>query len=172
MSKLSDKHIHLTYKGPFPLDIVSSLGELIRSLPINDPLTQSRLFKSFIEVAQNISLYSAERITLQNGIQSGLGTLKIEEDNIYFRIIAKNKIDKLFFEKLNVYCNQISNLSLEELRALKILNIKNKKETENSAHLGFIYITLLTLNNIEFKIDTKHSSFKLIVKVNKKYAIK
>ena len=36
MSKLSDKHIHLTYKGPFPLDIVSSLGELIRSLPIND----------------------------------------------------------------------------------------------------------------------------------------
>lgn len=171
MSKLSDKQIHLTYKGPFPLDIVSSLGELIRSLP-NAPLTQSRLFKSFIEVAQNISLHSAERITLQNGHQTGLGTLKIEEDDVYFRIITKNKIDKLFFEKLNVYCNQISNLSLEELRALKKLHIKNKKETENSAHLGFIYITLLTLNNIEFKIDTEHSSFKLIVKVNKNYAIK
>jgi len=171
MTKLSDKRMILAYKGPFTLQVVSSLGEFIRATPIEDPMSRSRLFKSLIEVAQNIALYSTEKITFKNGHQSGFGLLKIEEDDEYFRITTKNKIDISNFDKLNVYCNQINHLNHTELRELKMLNIKNKKEEENSAHLGFIYVALLTLNKIEFEIDRNHSSFQLTVKVNKKYSI-
>jgi hypothetical protein len=167
--KLSDKRMIIAYKGPFTLQVVSSLGEFIRATPIDDPVSRSRLFKSLIEVAQNISMYSAEKITFKNGNQSGFGTLKVEEDELYYRITTKNKIDNSNIDKLNVYCNQINHRNHQELRELKLLNIKNKKEKDNSAHLGFIYIALLTRNKIEFEIDKVHSSFQLTVKVNKKY---
>ena len=171
MTKLSDKKMIIAYKGPFTLQVVSTLGEFIRATPIEDPVSRSRLFKSFIEVAQNIALYSAEKITFKNGTYSGFGLLKIEEDDKFFRITSKNKIDKSNFDKLNVYCNQINHLSHKELRELKMFNIKHKKEEENSAHLGFIYVALLTLNKIEFEIDKVHSSFQITIKVNKKYSI-
>ena len=169
MRMLSDKKMIIAYKGPFTLQVVSSLGEFIRATPIEDPISRSRLFKSLIEVAQNISLYSSEKVTFKNGTQSGFGLLKIEEDDIYYRITTKNKIDESNFDKLNVYCNQINHLNHNELRRLKNLNIKNKIEKENSAHLGFIYVALLTLNKIEFKIDKKQSTFEITVNVNKKY---
>jgi len=169
MNSLSDKRMILAYKGPFTLQVVSSLGEFIRATPIEDPVSKSRLFKSLIEVAQNISLYSAEKITFKNGTKSGFGILKIEEDDEYFRIITKNKIDVSNFDKLDVYCKQINNLSFKQLKELKSLNIRNKKDHENSAHLGFIYITLLTLNNMEFFLDKTSASFEIIVKIDKKY---
>ena len=162
----------IAYNGPFTMQVVSSLGEFIRAMPIEDGISKSRLFKSLIEVAQNISLYSAERITFNNGDKSGFGMLKVEEDEYFFRITTKNKIDISNFDKLDVYCKQINTLNFKELRELKTLNIRNKKELENSAHLGFIYIALLTLNKIEFHFDKKQSSLELTVKVDKQYTKK
>jgi hypothetical protein len=169
MNALSNKRMLIAYKGPFTIQVVSSLGEFIRAMPIDDSISRSRLFKSLIEVAQNISLYSAEKITFNNGDKSGFGMLKIEEDEQYFRITTKNKIEISNFDKLDVYCKQINDLNFKQLRELKSFNIRNKKEQDNSAHLGFIYITLLTYNKIEFHFDKKHSSFELTVKVDKQY---
>jgi len=165
----SDNKMLIVYKGPFTLQVVSSLGEFIRATPIENPLSKSRLFKSLIEVAQNIALYSAEKTVFNNGNQSGFGFLRVEEDEDKFLIYTKNKVDASNFDKLDVYCKQINHLSFKELRELKNLNIRNKKEYENSAHLGFIYIALLTLNKIDFHLDKEHSTFELTVKVDKKY---
>ena len=157
----------LVYKGPFTLQVVASLGDFIRALPIDNTISRNRLFKSLIEIAQNISLYSAEQITFKNGNTNGIGYLEVHEDSDYYIIHSKNKIELSEFEKLAVYCNKIKNLNQEELRKLKSLNIKNKEEKENSAHLGFIFIAILTQNNIEFQLDTENGSFEIFVKIKR-----
>lgn len=169
MNTLNDNNMILVFKGPFTLQVVSSLGEFIRSLPIDDAVSKSRLFKSLIEIAQNISLYSAEKVIFKHGKQTGFGILHVEEDEKHYIIRSKNKIDSAEFDKLDVYCNKIKGLNQEELRKLKTLNIRNKKEKENSAHLGFIYVALLTTNNIDFRLDKTSGNIEITVRVNKRY---
>lgn len=169
MNHLSDIRILIAYKGPITMQVLASLGNYFKSIPFEDNIARTRLFKTFMEVTQNISLYSAERVVFRTDANIGVGMIKIHEDDDYFYITTKNKIHEQDSRKLQNYCNEINSKNHESLRLLKSSNIKSKKEHENSAHLGLIHIALLTSNKLEFKVDSENLFFELTVKVNKKY---
>ncbi len=61
----------LIYQGVFTVNLISILGNQIRVFPDHDPLILQRIFRIFIELAQNVSYYSAEHIEIKSGVFCG-----------------------------------------------------------------------------------------------------
>ena len=67
---LVDYHCHagenvlISYKGPIDKVVLNIMGNYIRKLISMHPGAKPKLFKVFIELAQNISQYSSEKIII------------------------------------------------------------------------------------------------------------
>jgi hypothetical protein len=58
----SGKNVVMYYKGPFDKELLNIFGKNIRKVVGGDTVSGTKLFKVFIEMAQNISHYSSERM--------------------------------------------------------------------------------------------------------------
>jgi len=169
MFQLNNKRVILAYKGPFSIQALSIFGNYIKTIPIEDPGAKTKLFKIFLELAQNVSYYSSEKCDLDDNPSIGIGTFILKDEDDHFVIITRNKIQHADTHKLMQYCNQINNLNNTELRDLKNHKLKNRKEYENSAHVGIIQLALLSMNRITFSFDQDDEHFEISVKINKRY---
>jgi len=161
--------IHVCYSGPFESVILSVLVNNIENNIIANSVIVKKLYKIFIELTQNIALYSSERINFANG-SVGFGSVMLREADDYFVIISGNITNKIEAELIMERCNTINKLSREELREFKRKQRKSVSTKTSSGNIGLIQVALTADNMLDFKIvklNDEEYFYLVAVKINK-----
>jgi hypothetical protein len=163
----------LSYHGPINIDLVSFMANYMKEVVVADQAVTKRLFKVFIELAQNVSLYSAHAKKgwkSPDDINRGIGWLQIDENDEDFTVASGNLIRKEHGHILQKNCDEINMLEEEELRDLKRKTRNQAGIKDIGAHIGLIHTGLISGNplNIEISpIDEIFSFFRISVKIDK-----
>ena len=165
---VTNPNIRLAYKGPFYIDILSSMGSYVRQMFVSQPLTCNRLYKLFFELTQNVAKYSAESTNLNIYKYSGIGSFSLEENDGIITLCTSNLIRSVDGPTLHKYCNEINFMDKTELRKIRSEKRKTQPQAiDTGAHIGIIQIGILTHNQVEFTIneyDDTYSVFSLRAK--------
>ena len=154
MNTKSDYPIKIfTYDGLFNMRIISSLGKyLAEYLEASFDIRMS-IYRVFIEICQNVALYSEDRVKQENESTVGVGTVVIDSNDQFFRCTSRNRIKSEHGEILMSYCEQINSASSNDLIKLKERLRRDSSIKDNGAHIGLISIRLFSKNKLTFTID-------------------
>ncbi len=157
------------YTGPINIDMLVVIGNNIKKLTYHLKNTSRRLYKIYIELAQNVAAYSAESLLIDNQ-KIGVGTIILEEQQKYYTFTTRNRVLKHDAVTLMQRCAVINSLDLKGLRHLKREKRLHSDKLKLSAHIGLIHAALLSGNPIYFKVfplDKEYSYFTIKVKIDK-----
>lgn len=160
----------LSYKGPIDDHILQVIGTYIEGLLKDSPKAGKKLFKIFIELAQNISYYSAERSKLANDKDIGTGMVLINEMSDYYAFTTGNLVKTDDIISIIEKSEHINSLDREELRQYKREQRKLPPGKKGGAHIGLIQVALTSANPLDIEVipvDDKHSFFSIAVKIDK-----
>ena len=158
-----DHHIVASYAGPIDGDILSLLGENIEQTLWKNETQRRKFFKIFIELSQNIALYSEEKSFIKEK-EFGEGTFIISDYGKYFLFSAGNLVSEEVKEFLIERCNEINSLDRIGLRALK-RKYRKKGNLRGGGNIGMIQVALLSNSNLEvifFPTEYENMSFYLV----------
>jgi len=165
------KHdIVISYKGPFDKNAMSLIGNYIRGIFSKDQRASKKVFKVFIELAQNIAQYSAEKNIIGDYIGSGVGSLVMVEFEDYYLLVTGNLIKADSLGPVIDKCELINALDKEGLRKLKREQLRQTDHSRQGADIGLIQLAITSDNPLEFEvkpIDKENSFFTIKVKINK-----
>lgn len=165
----SKKETILSYQGPVNIDILVGIGENIKNLTKDYPNAKRKIHKIFIELAQNITSYSAANIKM-DGNDIGVGILILEEQTKYYIFTFGNLVKQKDGEILIQRCDIINSLDREGLRQLKRTKRLNSEKIKLNAHIGLIHAALLSENLLDFEAESlndEHSFFTIKIKIEK-----
>ncbi len=164
---LLNKNIQLSYKGPFDRHILYPLGNYIKK----NLTAGNRIFGIFIELAQNITYYSAETTdSVEDGKTYGVGTLVIGEYDDYYTFATGNAVKNDCIIPIIEKCEIINSLDREELRDYKRKQRRLPRGQKGGAHIGLIQVALTSMYPLDFQvtpIDESTSFFSIFVKIDK-----
>ena len=134
----------------------------------------SKIFAVFVELAQNISRHSLES-NLFWGEQDthGVGFIRVYESNGVYHLHAANWIMRKDAIELTQKCEQLNQLSYQELRRMKQdIFSKPKEANQKGGKVGLIQIALRAKSPLETKIEDKGDKdlvyFNISTKINMK----
>jgi hypothetical protein len=160
----------LNYEGPFCIQVVSAFAKFLLENTFATELANKKLHRVFIELAQNVSLYSFDREQLINGSAIGKGNVYITEYTHELKCVTINKIRDEHAPILAKNCTEINAASLHILKARKRQLRKLSSIQDTGAHIGLIMICIYSGNPLEFDIfKTKEGDtyFKIAATINK-----
>jgi hypothetical protein len=160
----------LIYGGVFTLNLISVLGNHIKSLTGHHPKILQRIFRIFIEITQNVSYYSDKTVPVANGSVCGAGWVAIQEFEDHYKITTGNQIKSEHAPRLEKYCNEINSLGMEELKVLKRETRSQAMVRETGAQIGLIQISIASGNKLAFQLPVladRHHFFILSSRVDK-----
>lgn len=149
----------LFYNGFVTQDIIENMSRILMqtlSLENTNPLTANAIYGIFIELAQNIDRYSAEK--LSDGIPSGIFriTRYPTGENMFCNIECGNLVSRHSAEILSKNLKNIKCLSYDSLKALyreKLLS--RTDEISKNAGLGLIEMAVKSRNCFEYSFTRK-----------------
>jgi len=156
----------LSYKGPFDSIVLSVLAKYIELLVEKDANASRKMFKIFIELAQNISSYSSE-VRPSDGAK--IGQLAIGETPDHYSLVTGNLISNSDVVPVIEKCEIINSLDRDALRKYKVEQ-RNLATSMEHSHIGLIQVALTASQPIDLEvvhIDDEFSFFTVSVKVNK-----
>ena len=160
----------LTYSGPFSMRIISGIGKfLVENLEASEHI-KSRVYKVFIELTQNVALYSAKRIVHDSGNTIGEGLLSVKVTNENIVLTTKNRLLKEHSGILIQNCQSINKSTEDILKEKKHVLRRESTFLDTGAHIGLITICLISRNPLDFEISENGNLqyFALSTKINKK----
>jgi hypothetical protein len=165
------KHdVIISYKGPFDKDAMRLMGNYVRGIFKKNPLASKKVFKVFIELAQNVAQYSAEKNIVGEMIGAGVGSLVMVEFKEHFLLVTGNLIENTSLDPIIKKCEMINQLDKEGLRKLKREQLRQTDEKRTGSDIGLIQVAITSSNPLDIEvipIDDKLSFFTLRVKVDK-----
>jgi hypothetical protein len=162
--------LYMNYDGPFIIQIISTFAKFLLENTVATERISKKLYRVFIELAQNVALYSFERVALINGTFIGKGKVYILENVNTFKCITINRIQKEHAAILTRNCTEINATPAEALRAKRRGLYKLANFQDTGAHIGLIMICTYSANPIEFEIIEKEEGeiyFKIAATINK-----
>lgn len=165
-----EHNVVISYIGPFDGQILSLLASNIEDSLWDDPKIGKRFFKIFIELSQNIYLYSKEKAC---GIDksAGVGLMLIKDYGDHFQFITGNLVDHHDYLKLIDKCDQIRSKSREELREFKRQQRAMPRESDtDGGNIGIIQSTILSGYPPEYtfhKINDDNYFYILSIRIDK-----
>lgn len=169
-SSMGNRDIIVYYKGPFDEIILSEIGTKIRNKVFEPPKIGGKLFSVFMELAQNIALYSAEKNQLETGVKWGIGTIAVYETKTSYTLISGNLVKKDVLDQIVAKCEEINMLDHEGLRAMKREYRSSViKADHKGGNIGLIQVALKS-DSLELdtkEVDNEHSFFTISVNVLK-----
>jgi hypothetical protein len=163
----SNNETQLFFKGTFDGKTLSVLGKFILHVIDNGSAVSEKLFKIYIELAQNISFYSSEKG--DTGKKEGIGLIYIRYRENRYQLLACNIIGKLDEEKVRARLEIIEKLDRFGLRDLKRKQRHLQRGERGTANVGLIQVALTSENPLIFDyhpINDKLSFFSLMATVN------
>lgn len=142
----------LIYGGVFTLNLISTLGNHIKSLTGHHPKILQRIFRIFIEITQNVSYYSDKTMQVANGLVCGTGWVAIQEFEDHYKITTGNPIKPEHAPRLEKYCSEINSLGMEELKVLKRETRSQAMIRETGAQIGLIQISIASGNKLDYQL--------------------
>ena len=163
-----NQNVQISYKGPFDKSLLAVFGNYIQVIIGRNPQASKKIFNIFIELAQNIAYYSAEKNHF--GSKDGVGSLVISEYKEYYAFatgnIVKNEDVIPIIEKIEL----INSLDREQLRKYKREQRNLPQGSRGNAHIGLIQVALTSANPLDLEVtllDNDYSFFAITVKVDK-----
>ena len=167
-NKLFSEEIQISYKGPFDKHVLTILGNYIKTIIGKNVTTSIKIFKIFIELAQNISFYSSETSRIDKN--TGIGILVIRESNDQYLLHAGNEILSKDIFPIIDRCEVINSLDREGLRKYKREQRNLPRGVKGGAHIGLIQVALTSANPLDIKvspINDDYSFFSVTAFVDK-----
>jgi hypothetical protein len=156
----------MTYEGPFSIQIISTLAKFSMESILASEQAREKLYRVFIELAQNVALYSFHRVKTSTGSFIGKGKVCITDEEHKLRCTTINEIQKEHGSVLNTNCTEINNTTLNNLRAKK-RSLRKKAEFEDTgAHIGLIMICIYSENPLSYEIINDTNSDKMYFKIS------
>ncbi len=166
----SQKSVLISYKGPVSDVILAEISKDIRSKFSNDPKASRKIFAIFMELAQNILYYSAEK-TLFNNRHDSIGSILITQMAEHYTFSCGNLVENSYIQELVESCKIINSMDRDALREYKReQRSAPQRERSKGAGIGLIQVALTsdTPLKVEYKeIDDTHSLFSLSVQIMK-----
>jgi hypothetical protein len=172
--KMCERNIVLDFQGAMSHDMVVGMAELIKSKFYQDfgkSTIVKKMFSIFVEMAQNISFYSAERVQLNSRQKVvGAGIIVVtEKDNVY-TVTSGNLVEKTTIPKVIEHCQSINRMDKKELRQFFKEKMKSSREKgKRGAGLGLIDIARRSGHPISYgvtPVDENRSFLVLSVKID------
>ncbi len=165
------KDLHIAYKGPIDDKILQAIGNYVEELLSKYPKTAKKLFKIFVELAQNISYYSAERnIFNKEKKDVGVGSIFVEESPTLYRFVTANLLNNNDICKITDKVELINSLDREKLREYKREQRQLPAGEKGGANIGLIQISLTSQNPLDIEIKPVDDDCSLVsigVKIDK-----
>jgi hypothetical protein len=165
------KELDFSYEGPFNMRIISTLGKYLSDFLDTSIEARMSLYRVFIEISQNVALYSLDRVWQNKKTTVGYGTIVISEDELFVTCTSTNKILSGHAMILQQNIQNINNTSLEDLLKLKEKLRREASLQDFGAHIGLISIKLFSKNSLKFEIIEKPEEntkyFTLTATINK-----
>jgi hypothetical protein len=170
ISVLKDNTL-IFYKGAFDEKIISEVSQNIRRFAVGSSVVGKKLFSIFIELAQNIAFYSAERNIINNKLHgSGVGLIIIHEYSEHYTVKTGNLVGNKDSIKLAHKCSAINSLNRDGLRQLKRRQRNQPSVNKDSGNIGLIQVALLGNSPLRMNlqnVDDNYSFFSLEIDVLK-----
>ncbi len=143
----------MSYLGAIDRNLLALMAKNVEEKAADTtPTATKKLFKVFIELAQNIALYSAEKAVGQDSALSGQGIIILKEFSNYFQIFTGNLAHKDDVLALQDKIDKINSMSHEELREYKRTMRKRRDTDAGRGNIGLIQVALVSGNPIHYKI--------------------
>lgn len=160
----------LFYNGPISIEMISFMANHVRDLLDEDDIASKKLFKVFIELAQNVSYYSAKVVKGGNktGSSKGIGYVSVDLIESGYCVTTGNLIHVSHGPILEKNCDEINKLDEVELRELKRKTRIQAAVRDVGAHIGLIHTGLISgskLKTLIEPIDDKHSFFTISISI-------
>ncbi len=161
LNRMGNDEVHVCYNGPFENRLLSVMAKNVEIALSEHPAINKKVFKIFVELAQNLALYSIEREELGD---QGIGTFVIKEFKDHYIFATGNKVTNETAEKIIVKCDKINSLNREELREFK-RELRSRAVSESGGgNIGLIQVALTSNNKLQYKtIDTGDGKVYYIV---------
>jgi len=165
--------ILLYYKGPFDELILTKIGNYLRTKFADTPKAGSKIFAIFIEMAQNISYYSAETDLFDDNMKRyGIGTIVVNELEDCYKLISGNMVTHETASEIIEKCQKINTLDVEGLRNLKKeARSAPRKDNHKGGNIGLIQMAIKSENHLEVEVkhfDELHSFLTISTIIDKK----
>jgi len=166
-----DGKIHLSYKGPWDEHMLFSIGNYIKLFTKDRPTASKKIFKVFMELAQNVCLHSAEYNKLEKSKRSGIGTMVISESGGYYYFYSGNVVSNVDIFPIIDKCEVINALDRKELREFKRKQRNLPFGEAGGGNIGLIQVALTSEYPLKIKltpINDENSFFSICVKIKSK----
>ena len=172
--QLDEKGIVFSFSGYMSEGILYSLGEALRqkmTLEETNLTTIKKVFSVFVEQAQNIIRYSAEKVegTVGRRIELSSGIVTIGTQEGRFFIVCANVVLNEDVERLRQRLEQLQGMAPDQIKAFYKEQLREAPEDgSRGATIGLIEIARRASAPIEFDfdpIDAESSFFCLRVSI-------
>ena len=164
------KNIVLSYKGPVTDSLIAEMGQDVRNLFAEERQIKRKIFAIFIELAQNILYYSAERTKYQDK-QDSLGALLITREEEHYVLSCGNLIENDDKSSLSKRCKKINSLTRDDLRSYKREERSMPRSAKSrGAGIGLIQVALLSENQLSssfIEVSSSYAYFTLSIRINR-----
>ncbi len=163
-----DNEVMLSYKGPFDKTILSVIGNYIESLVKENKQVSRKMFSVFIELAQNIALYSTETSRFKE-IQAGIGSIAMGEAENNYLLVTGNMVKTIDINPVIDKCKLINTLDRQALRKYKIEQRELAANKERS-NIGLIQVALTSAKPLDVEVisvNNEMSFFTVSVSIDK-----
>src|ERR1035437_6081684 len=109
----------ITYEGPFGIQLISVLAKFSQDNIDATDQVRGKFYKIFIELVQNVALYSFDKVVLSNGTSVGQGKVFITEETEEIKCATINEIQKEHGPILDANCADINQSNIYALRTKK-----------------------------------------------------
>ncbi len=160
----------ISYCGPFDAQVLSVIAENIEYSLSSNPRVSRKIFKIFIELAQNISFYSYEKQRTEEGTMFGAGVLILREYEDYYSFSTGNMISNNSVLPLLQKCEAINILDREKLRHYKRKLRNMPSGVPGGGNIGLVQVALTADYPLEYNInpiDNQKSFYILNIRVKK-----
>ncbi len=171
--KMCERNILLDFQGAVSHDLLVGMAELIKkkfSQEFGKSNIVKKVFSIFVEMAQNISFYSAERVYLDDqGGEVGAGIIVVTGEDKIYTVTSGNLVEKTSTPRIIRHCEIINRMDKEDLRQFYKEKIKSsRKEGRRGAGVGLIDIARKSGHPISYgvtPVNGAHSFLVLSVKI-------
>jgi hypothetical protein len=169
IAEIHDNHVIIAYQGIFDNSVLTILAQNIENNVDTDERLKKKLFKIFLEMAQNVSLYSEERKMVGTS-DMGEGIFIIKEYDDHFTIATGNLSPTAYAEMVIEHIDKINAMNREQLREYKRERRALPHGAKGGANIGLIQIALTSENKINCRIGENHGQnvfLALATRINK-----
>ncbi len=165
-----NENVQISFTGIFDSQVLSVIAKNIEFSLSENPVVNKKMFKIFIELAQNISYYSSEQYNTPDGNTCGYGTLTIQEYEDHFVFATGNLSTRSSITPVVNKIDTINNLSREDLREFKRAQRNLPPSIKGGGNIGLIQVALTADNPFNYKhidVESDLVFYIVAVKINK-----